>query len=334
MRVALIEVGHWHAARHARSLHVAGAAIVGVSDRQPGVAARFATQWACPAFEDYQEMLVATRPEFVMAMGRHADMPAIARDLIEAQLPFAIEKPIGISAEQVAPLVDLAHKHDAFVAVPLTNRYSELWAWLGRLDHAGRAGPRVHAHCRIVNGPPHRYERDNVPWMLDPAISGGGAMRNLGIHAVDAFLHFVDGEAVEVLSAATTYRVYGKAVEEMGAALLRSASGVIGTVEAGYTFAAMSGGDFEMRVAAANCYLIDRGDRLRVATLDDGQNMVHAIPDQGARYDQFGRDTLARLRSGQRPIATIEDCYRAMCVLDEIYHRAVRTPFEQGAPDG
>ena len=79
-----------------------GAAIVGVSDRQPGVAARFAAQWDCPAFEDYQEMLLATRPEFVMAMGRHADMPAIARDLIEAHLPSAIEKPIGISAEQVA----------------------------------------------------------------------------------------------------------------------------------------------------------------------------------------------------------------------------------------
>ena len=98
MRVALIEVGHWHAARHARSLHLAGAVIAGVSDRQPGVAARFAAQWACPAFEDYREMLLNTQPEFVLAMGRHADMPAIARDLIEAHLPSAIEKPIGVSA--------------------------------------------------------------------------------------------------------------------------------------------------------------------------------------------------------------------------------------------
>ena len=36
MRVVMIEVGHWHAARHLRSLQLAGATIVGVS-RKIGV---------------------------------------------------------------------------------------------------------------------------------------------------------------------------------------------------------------------------------------------------------------------------------------------------------
>jgi predicted dehydrogenase len=273
-------------------------------------------------------MLKTTRPDFVLAMGRHADMPAIARDLIASGIPFAIEKPVGISATQLAPLVDAAQKRNAFVAVPLTNRYSALWTQLERLECEGRAGIRAHAHFRIVNGPPSRYERDGVPWMLDPALSGGGALRNLGIHAVDAFLHFVDGQEVKVQSAAVSYRVHGKAVEDVCMAILCSGSGVIGTIEVGYTFASMSGGDFEWRVASANCYLIDRGDQLHVATLDDGQRQVLAIPDQGSRYDQFGADTLARLQAGQRPIATLHDCYRAMVVIDTIYDRAVRIPFE------
>ena len=67
---------------------------------------------------------------------------------------------------------------------------------------------------------------------------------------------------------------------------------------------------------------------MHVATLDDGQRQVLAIPDQGSRYDQFGADTLARLQAGQRPIATLHDCYRAMVVIDTIYDRAVRIPFE------
>ena len=65
-------------------------------------------------------------------------------------------------------------------------------------------------------------------------------------------------------------------------------------------------------------------------TLDDGQHQRVTIPDSGARYDQFGTDTLTRLKAGQRPMATLEDCYRAMCVLDEIYRVAVRTPYERG----
>jgi predicted dehydrogenase len=270
-------------------------------------------------------MLAATEPDFVFAMGRHVDMPAIGRYLIETGVPCAIEKPLGTSADQVAPLVELDEKRGTFVAVPLTNRYSALWAELDGLERAGRVGTRSHAHFRIVNGPPSRYVRDGVAWMLDPAISGGGPLRNLGIHAVDAFLTYAGGEEVEVLGAAVSSRIYGEQVEEMGAALLRSESGVIGTIEAGYTFAAMTGGDFEWRVSASNCYLVERGAELETVTLDDGQRRRTAIPNQGERYDRFVPDTLARLSASQRPIATIQDCYRAMRVLDEIYRVAAQT---------
>jgi len=322
MRAVMIEVGHWHARMHLRSLRLAGAEIAAVSDRQLEVAARFAAEVGCRAYADHREMLTEVGPDFAVVLGRHVDLPALSRDVIEAGIPCAIEKPAGASSEQLAPLVELARQRAAFVAVPFVNRYSELWAWLARLEEGGRAGPRAHAHFRIVNGPPDRYERDGVPWMLAPAVSGGGAMRNLGIHTVDAFLHYVAGESVTVLGAAVGDRVYGRAVEEMATALLRSESGVIGTVEAGYTYAAMSGGDFEWRVAAGNCYLVDRGPTLEVATLDDGRGESVEIPDQRARYDRFAGDTLARLRAGQRPVATLEDCYRAMRVVDEVYRVA------------
>ena len=137
--------------------------------------------------------------------------------------------------------------------------------------------------------------------------------------------NMLNKRAVTVLGAAVSYRVYGRAVEEMATALLRSESGVIGTVEAGYTYAAMSGGDFEWRVAAGNCYLVDRGPTLEVATLDDGRRASLEIPDQRARYDRFAGDTLARLQAGQRPVATLGDCYRAMRVVDEVYRMAAET---------
>ena len=325
MRVVMIEVGHWHAKTHLRSLRLAGAEIAGVSDQRFEVAEQFAVEIGCPVYAGHREMLAEVRPDFALVLGRHVDMPTMLRDVIEAGIPCAIEKPAGVSSEQIAPLVELARQRGAFVAVPFTNRYSGLWTRLARLEATGRAGPRAHAHFRIVNGPPDRYERDGVSWMLDPAVSGGGSMRNLGIHAVDAFLRYAAGQAVTVLGAAVSYRVYGRAVEEMATALLRSERGVIGTVEAGYTYAAMGGGDFEWRVAAGNCYLIDRGSALEVATLDDERRESVEIPDQRARYDRFAGDTLARLQAGQRPVATIDDCYRAMVVVDEIYRVAAET---------
>ncbi len=328
MRVAIIEAGHWHAGMHLRSFQRAeGVVFVGISDRQPGVAAAFAAEAGGRAFLDHREMLAAVEPDFVIALGRHADMPGIARDLLETGLPFAMEKPAGRSAEEIAPLVELARRQGTFVAVPLVNRYSAMWSELDRLDAAGRVGPRSHFHFRVINGPPLRYEQDGVGWMLDPAVAGGGCLRNVGIHAVDGFLRYIQGEEAEVVGAAISYRVHGAAIEELATALLRSESGIIGTVEAGYSFASMrAGGDFEGRLASANCYLIDRDDELRVATLDDGGQRRISIPNQGARYDQFGADTLERLRDGRPPIASLEDCYRAVRLIDEIYARAVVTP--------
>lgn len=329
MRIAMIEVGHWHAGMHLRSFQLADdVAIVGVSDHQPGAAAAFAQKSGGTPFERYQDMLEKTAPDFVIAMGRHVDMPAIARFVLEAEIPCALEKPIGISAVDLAPLVELAEERNVFVAVPLVNRYSALWRQLDDLEAAWRVGARSHYHFRVINGPPERYELDGVGWMLDPAVSGGGCLRNVGIHAVDGFLRFTQGESVEVLGAAISYRAHGAAIEEFCAALLRSESGVIGTVEAGYSYASMKpGGDFEGRLSAANCYLIDRDDRLEVATLDDNTARTLSIPDQGERYDQFGRDTLARLRDGRPAIATLRDCYRAMQLIDQIYDKALPTPF-------
>jgi predicted dehydrogenase len=327
----MIEVGHWHAGMHLRSFQLAaGVEIVGVSDHEPGLAEAFARQSGGRPFQRYQDMLEATTPDFVIAMGRHVDMPAIARYVLETGIPFAMEKPIGVSASDIAPLVELAEERNAFVAVPLVNRYSAFWSQLDELEEAGRVGARSHFHFRVINGPPERYALDGVGWMLDPAVSGGGCLRNVGIHTVDGFLRFIGGEAVEVLGAAVSYRVHGKAIEEFCAALLRSESGVIGTVEAGYSYASMNpGGDFEGRLSSANCYIVDRNDKLEVATLDDKEVRALSIPNQGERYDQFGRDTLARLRDGRPPIATLRDCYRAMQVIDEIYDKAVRSLYSQ-----
>ena len=200
---------------------------------------------------------------------------------------------------------------------------------LDELEEEGRVGARSHYHFRVINGPPERYQLDGVGWMLDPAIAGGGCLRNVGIHAVDGFLRFTQGESVEVLSAAISYRVHGAAIEEFCAALLRSESGVIGTIEAGYSYASMKpGGDFEGRLSAANCYIIDRDEALTVATPGRwGGGGRCRFRFKARVMISLGRDTLARLRDGRPPIACLQDCYRAMRLIDDIYGVAAVTPY-------
>jgi predicted dehydrogenase len=48
-----------------------------------------------PTFTDYRQMLATTRPDFVVALGRHRQMAGIAH--VDQGYPFLMEKPMGIT---------------------------------------------------------------------------------------------------------------------------------------------------------------------------------------------------------------------------------------------
>lgn len=324
-KVAVCGVSHWHADMHLGGLKRVGAQIVGIHDEDLSVATKIASEQSAPEFVDLAEMVRSTRPDLVVALGTPTAVLNSARWLIANGVPCIVEKPIGLTGTDIVPLLDAARAANAFASVPLVNRYSELWRRLEQLRDDGSAGDVVHANFRVVNGPPERYQTMRVPWMLDAASSGGGCMRNLGIHCVDAFAQLVGDDGIEVICCAMDTRRDDLSIETYAVATLRSTSGVIGTIEAGYTFAAKTGGDTEWRVATANAYLADQNQSLRTRTLDDDKDSLTRIPSVADRYDQYIADTLARLAAGRPPRVSLEDYVRATLIIDEMYRTAVRS---------
>ena len=72
------------------------------------IAGERAEQFGATPFTDYRQMIEATKPEFVIALGRHCDMPEIFRFLVDAGVPFVMEKPWGTDPETVSGLARLA----------------------------------------------------------------------------------------------------------------------------------------------------------------------------------------------------------------------------------
>src|SRR5262245_39707236 len=127
IRVAAIEVSHWHSLYDAAYLrHLAAmpdARLVGISDPSPEILAhRAAALGGPPAFIDYRAMLAETRPDFVIALGRHRVMAETAHYLLDHDLPFLMEKPIGVDAREVRSVADKAAARSAFAVVPLYQR--------------------------------------------------------------------------------------------------------------------------------------------------------------------------------------------------------------------
>jgi predicted dehydrogenase len=257
--------------------------------------------------------------DLVVVMGRPDAVPALAQMAIDAARPMILEKPAARRTETLAALLAKATAAGVFVAVPLPNRLGPAMAEYRRLEAAGRAGKIAHAHFRLINGPPQRYPADGVPWMLDPAVSGGGALRNLGIHGVDGALALARG-ALRLVSARIGNRIHSSPVEDYALLVLEDEAGAVFTVEAGYTFASMQpGGDFEWRIASANAYLLDHGGAASVATLDDGGRRTLPPLPSAVRYNRFMADTIDRLQNGAPPSVGLDDYVRAMRLIDQAY---------------
>jgi len=320
MRIALLGVGHWHAGFHAEAATSAGAEIGAIWDQDAAVAAGFAARAGGHVVATPQAAM-AERPDLAVVLGRGPAAAVLLGTLLEHEVPLLVDKPLGLNAADVAPLAERAARLGRFVTVALANRVGPIPTELATLRGAGVLGAVSHTQFRIINGPPQRYRDWGVAWMLDPQQSGGGALRNLGLHGLDAFLMIAGTQPVRVQHAAFGRGVHGAGVDEYALVVLRAEDGMIGLVEAGYTHADPRAGHFEWRLDAADASLADNGATLTVATREAPPRVQPVVPT-GRRYAAFMADTLARLRDGRPPVVSLEDFRRAMALADCAYAMA------------
>jgi predicted dehydrogenase len=320
IRVAAIEVSHWHALNDAAYLRhliaMPDVDLVAIQDSDAGlVAKRAAAVGNPPTFTDYHEMLAAIRPDFVVALGRHRQMAAIAHDLIDAGCPFLMEKPMGINATEVEAVAEKAAKTGAFVAVPLAQRYGAFLKHARDLRAAGRFGPLSHIYVRINRPGPARYPAWDCAWMLDPAEAGGGCLRNLGPHGFDMFLHLT-GEEAQVTGAQLSRRAHDVAVEDYASVMLRSTSGILGTVEVGNTVPRV-GTDGEWKLAGRDAILTMKDEVLKLTTAEG--DTVLPGSDVTGPYFRTLRDAVDHWQQGKAPPIGVQDCLRAVRLIDDAY---------------
>jgi predicted dehydrogenase len=157
--------------------------------------------------------------------------------------------------------------------------------------------------------------------MLDPAIAGGGPLRNIGIHGADLLTRLVGDRGISVVAATKTSRVHGEPIEDFVSALARTDDGIVVTLATGYTFSPPKPGDVDIHLGAKGAYLIQRRDALTIYPAE-GPPEVIRTPEGFNGYQAIFFDALRRLRAGDPPIATVRDCARANELVDAIYAAA------------
>ncbi len=323
-RVAVIGVDHYHAPQiYLPALQREHVEIVGAHAPDAAMAGAFADRAGSAAYTDYREMIEETKPEFVVALGHHAAMPAAFRYLVDTGIPFLMEKPWGIDDKTVNELATLAEASNAWAAAPMPFRYSWIVETAVSMIQRGELGTIAHGLMRFNQPGVQRYIDNGSPWMLSKKEAGGGALLNLGIHGIDIFRH-ITGEEPEVVSAITSHRLHKREVEDYAHVTMRTPSGIVCLAEASYTFPGARGNDVERKISAEKAFLrATTGGGEGVQIIGGDRNETIKAPDGYLTgWPRVIKECLDRISRGEPPPATPRDCARAVSVIFDAYRMA------------
>jgi predicted dehydrogenase len=324
VKLAFIGASHWHLPLYLEpALDAPNAEIVGISDPDPAFVATWSQKLGCAGDIDYRELCRRTRPDFVFALGRHSDMVEEASFLLDEGIPFALEKPCGLDARQVAALAALEQKRGGFSSVPLVFRNGDFAALLHDMN---REGGIQYMTYRFIAGFAARYQQANCDWMLDPRTAGGGCTINLGVHFFDLCLQLM-GEDVRVRQATMSNAAWGHPVEDYSVVTLERGADLC-VIETGYLYPAPTS-TFDMHYAlrSPSQYLVAHDPENVEIVLNSGERQrLRSLTTNVPHYRTFVHDVLDRVRTGKPPLARIADMVPIMRLIDDAYAKAGSLP--------
>jgi len=150
-----------------------------------------------------------------------------ARDALNAGKHVLIEKPLALSVAQGDELVDLADKNNLIFAAGFMMRFHGHHMAARKMAQNGDLGKIVSARAQLTCW----YPEIPGAWRQSYALSGGGALMDMGVHCID-ILQFIMDSTVETVAAFTDNQTFGYEVEDGAGALLRFKNGAIGYVDA------------------------------------------------------------------------------------------------------
>lgn len=105
-----------------------------------------------------------------------------------------VEKPAGLNAKELIPIIKEAEKNNVFVKVGFNHRFHPALMRAKELVNSGQLGELMFIRGRYGHGGRLGYEKE---WRSDPKKSGGGELIDQGVHLIDLSRWFLGDLKVE-----------------------------------------------------------------------------------------------------------------------------------------
>jgi predicted dehydrogenase len=168
--------------------------------------------------KDINAVYIATPP------GSHAEY---ALEVIKARKPVYIEKPMAVNYSECMKINEAAEKNGVPVFVAYYRRTLPGFLMVKDLIEKGSIGKVLFLMLQLFKSPSPEEKAGNLPWRVNPEVSGGGHFFDLASHQLD-YLDLLFGPVQKVRSIAVNQSSLYKA-EDFVSAEFTFDNNVVGT---------------------------------------------------------------------------------------------------------
>jgi predicted dehydrogenase len=192
--VGLGNIGRYHAER-LRDLDVS---LVGGMDVSAEARTRFARRYDVDVYDDHLELYETIDALIITTPNKYHEEYAV--DALERDRHVLLEKPLAHSLESAERIAAAAADSDGYCLVGFNNRFANTVQIIRNRINRGDLGDVTHVEANYVR-------RRGIPgrgsWFTRQQIAGGGALIDLGVHAIDLSLFLLEyPEVIEVTGVA------------------------------------------------------------------------------------------------------------------------------------
>lgn len=195
----------------------------------------------------------------------------------KAKKHILLEKPMGLSVAESEEIADICEKEGVMLGVGFMMRFHGYHQKIKEIVQNGMIGEIVSARAQFTCWYP---EIENC-WRQNKTLSGGGAMLDMGIHAIDLIRYITSLEIAEVSGFAGNH-IFNYNVDDAGIGVYKLENGALCVVEAAFNIpddVSVSKLEFYGTkgsiVAKGTLSQVEEGE-VEVLAVSDAEHMMHS----------------------------------------------------------
>lgn len=196
--VGLGNIGRYHAEQLRSLTAQLDVELAGGMDISPRARERFGETFGVPTHDDPGSLYETVDSVIITTPNRYHEEYAVGA--LDADLDVLVEKPIAHTIDSAERIREAAHQSEGICMIGFHNRFASPVQVLKEYARSGRFGEIHHIEAKYIR-------RRGVPgrgtWFTQEASAGGGALVDIGAHAIDLALYLLDFPRVTEVSGVT-----------------------------------------------------------------------------------------------------------------------------------